>query len=87
MLNRCHNTSGYPINAGDKNKIPYQLDVSSGGTTDATAIFLTKSGIPTGVISVPCRYIHSPVELLSLDDLDKSAELMAKAIECGGDYF
>ena len=73
--------------AADKNKIPYQLDVSSGGTTDATAIFLTKSGIPTGVLSVPCRYIHSPVELLSLDDLDKSAELMAKAIDCVGDYF
>ncbi len=73
--------------AADKNEIPYQLDVSSGGTTDATAIFLTKSGIPTGVLSIPCRYIHSPVELLSLDDLDKSAELMAKAIDCVGDYF
>jgi putative aminopeptidase FrvX len=60
--------------------IPYQLDILSGGTTDATAIHLTKSGIPAGVVSVPTRYLHSPIEVLSLDDLDKGAELIAQAI-------
>jgi len=67
--------------------IEYQLSVSEGGTTDATAIHLTRNGIPTGVIGVPTRYIHSPVELLSLKDLDKCAELVARAVERVGDYF
>ncbi len=68
-------------------KIDYQLSVSEGGMTDAAIIHLTRSGIPTGVIGVPTRYIHSPVELLSLKDIDKSAELLARAIERVGDYF
>lgn len=68
-------------------KIPVQLEVSDGGTTDATAIHLTRSGIPTGVISVPTRYIHSPVEVLSLSDIDKAAELMARALETAQRYF
>ena len=67
--------------------IQYQLSVSEGGTTDATAIHLTRSGIPTGVIGVPTRYIHSPVELLSLKDLDKCAELIARALEHVGEFF
>ncbi len=68
-------------------KIDYQLSVSEGGMTDAAIIHLTRNGIPTGVIGVPTRYIHSPVELLSLKDIDKSAELLARAIERVGDYF
>ncbi|HNX39899.1 MAG TPA: M42 family metallopeptidase [Methanothrix sp.] len=67
--------------------IPIQLEASDGGTTDATAIYLTKSGIPTGVISVATRYIHSPVEVLSLSDIDKSAELMARCLETAGRHF
>jgi endoglucanase len=67
--------------------IPSQLEVSEGGTTDATAIYLSRSGIPTGVLSVPTRYIHSPVEVLSLDDIDKAAELMARALETAPKYF
>ncbi|MCD6210921.1 MAG: M42 family metallopeptidase [Methanophagales archaeon] len=67
--------------------IQYQLSVSEGGTTDATAIHLTRGGIPTGVIGVPTRYIHSPVELLSLNDLDKCAELIARALEHVGEFF
>jgi len=68
-------------------QIPVQLEASDGGTTDATAIYLTKSGIPTGVISVATRYIHSPVEVLSLRDIDKAADLMARCLETAGRYF
>jgi putative aminopeptidase FrvX len=67
--------------------IPVQLEASDGGTTDATAIYQTRSGIPTGVISVATRYIHSPVEVLSLSDIDKAADLMAKALETAPRYF
>jgi len=61
-----------------KNNIPYQAEVLPGGTTDATIIQLNREGVPSGVISVPTRYIHSPVELLDLKDLYYSIEL-AKA--------
>ncbi|NPV62439.1 MAG: M42 family metallopeptidase [Methanotrichaceae archaeon] len=67
--------------------IPVQLEASDGGTTDATSIHLTKAGIPTGVISVATRYIHSPVEVLSLKDIDQAAELIARALESAPAYF
>ncbi len=67
--------------------IPVQLEASEGGTTDATAIYLTRAGIPTGAISVATRYIHSPVEVLSLSDIDKAANLMARALETAPRYF
>ncbi len=71
----------------DAASIAYQLDVGSGGTTDATAIHLTRSGIPTGVLSVPTRYLHSPIEVLSLDDLDRCAELIAQAVLTVHEHF
>jgi endoglucanase len=55
--------------------------VSEGGTTDATAIHLTREGIPTGVLSVPTRYIHTPVEVVSLDDIENTIKLLVAAIE------
>ena len=70
-----------------KNKIAYQLDVSDGGTTDATAISLTRAGIPAGVISVATRYLHSPVEVLSLADMESCADLIAHAVGSAGKWF
>ncbi|MHC1573715.1 MAG: M42 family metallopeptidase [Candidatus Syntropharchaeales archaeon] len=71
----------------EKHEIPYQVDVSDGGTTDATAISLTRDGVPSSVISVPARYIHSPVEVVSLGDIDRGAELIARSVESAGAYF
>jgi len=71
----------------EKNKIAYQLDVSDGGTTDATAISLTRAGIPAGVISVTTRYLHSPVEVLSLGDMESCADLIAHAVRTAGKWF
>jgi endoglucanase len=70
-----------------KAQIAYQRDVSSGGTTDATAINLTRAGIPAGVVSVVTRYLHTPVEVLNLEDLDAAAELIARMLETVGEYF
>lgn len=69
------------IEAAREKEIPYQLEVSEGGTTDATAIHLTREGIPTGVLSVPTRYIHTPVEVVSLDDIENTVKLLVSAIE------
>ncbi len=64
-----------------KEGIKYQLEVAEGGTTDAAVIHITKAGIPSGVVSVPTRYMHSGVEIISLHDLEESAKLVAKTME------
>lgn len=71
----------------EKNGIPYQLEVAEGGTTDASAINLTKEGIPAGVISVPARYVHSPVEVVDLNDVNWAVDLVVKALENANSYF
>jgi len=48
-----------------------------GTGTDADAIHLSRAGIPTGLVSVPLRYMHSPVELAMLSDMDAAARLIA----------
>ncbi|MFQ5816263.1 MAG: M42 family metallopeptidase, partial [Candidatus Hydrothermarchaeaceae archaeon] len=69
------------ISTAEKNKIPYQLEVSEGGTTDATAIHLTKEGVPSGVVSIPTRYLHSPVEVANLKDIRNAIKLITLAIQ------
>lgn len=75
------------IETAEKHKIPYQLEVAEGGTTDATAINLTRAGIPAGVVSVPARYIHSPVEVVDLKDVESAVNIVARAIENAKNYF
>ena len=54
--------------AAEADGIPYQYKTVRGGGTDGGAIHTAQSGIPTMVLSVPCRYVHSPAALLNLDD-------------------
>lgn len=62
----------------EANNIPYGIEANPRATyTDADAIAPAREGIPTGVISVPNRYMHSPNELISLDDLDACIKLIA----------
>ena len=68
------------INTAKKHKIPYQIDVVEGGMTDGAMIYMTREGVPTGVISIACRYIHSPNGVFSMKDLDMSIDLLVKAI-------
>jgi putative aminopeptidase FrvX len=64
--------------AAEAEGIPYTLESLGKGTgTDADAIHLSRSGIPSGLISIPCRYMHSPVEMVSLADIDAAARLIA----------
>jgi putative aminopeptidase FrvX len=58
--------------------IPYTLDSQGRWTsTDADAVAIARSGIPTGLVGVPLRYMHSPVEMVSLDDVEAAAQLIA----------
>ncbi len=59
-------------------EIPFTIESLGRGTgTDADAIHLSRAGIPTGLVSVPCRYMHSPVEMVSLADIEAAAKLIA----------
>ncbi len=66
-----------------ENDISYQLEVLEKGGTNAGAIHLTNGGVPSGVISIPTRYIHSPSEMVDLDDVKASIKLLTKMIEKG----
>lgn len=70
------------ITTAKEEEIPVQLEVSEGGTTDATAIHLTREGIPSGVVSVPTRYIHTTVSIASMEDIENTVNLLVKALEC-----
>ncbi|MDX8550958.1 M42 family metallopeptidase [Methanospirillum sp. J.3.6.1-F.2.7.3] len=67
--------------AGDKMKIPYQLEVGDGGNTDASIINLVRDGIPSIPLSVPSRYIHSPVEVVDLKDVESTIDLLVDALK------
>lgn len=62
-------------------EIPYTIQASPKATrTDADGIHLSRRGVPTGLISIPNRYMHSPNEIVSLDDLFYAARLIAAFI-------
>jgi endoglucanase len=69
------------VETAKENKIKYQLDVLEGGMTDGAMININREGIPTGVLSVPCRYAHSPTGVFSMDDLNALIDLALKSIE------
>lgn len=60
----------------NERKITWQLKQPLGGGTDGGLIALTRGGVPTGVVSIPCRYIHSSISLLKLSDLAATVDLV-----------
>jgi endoglucanase len=68
------------IKAAKRKRIKHQLSVGEGGTTDATAIHLTREGIPSGVVSIPIRYVHSPVEVASMKDIKDAVDLILASL-------
>jgi putative aminopeptidase FrvX len=68
------------MDSAKENKIPYQLETGIRGSTDAARIALSRGGVPSGVISVSARYIHSPAAILDLDDAENAVGLAVAAI-------
>ncbi|MCS7011968.1 MAG: M42 family metallopeptidase [Anaerolineales bacterium] len=64
------------IRTAEKAKIPYQREVLEGGSTDARAIQLTRAGVPAGCLSIPCRYVHTPSEMVDYDDVQNAVRLL-----------
>ncbi|MEM1550029.1 MAG: M42 family metallopeptidase [Candidatus Methanomethylicia archaeon] len=69
------------METADRNNIPYQFKRVPSGSTDAAAIHLTRGGVPSGVIAVPCRYIHGSSAIAHVDDIKASINLALKCIE------
>jgi putative aminopeptidase FrvX len=66
------------IETAESERIPYRIEAASRDThTDAEAIFNAHRGVATGLVSVPNRYMHSPNEMVALDDLERTARLLA----------
>ncbi len=62
----------------EQEKLPFTVESLGRMTgTDADAVHISRAGIPTGIVSVPIRYMHSPVELVSLADIEVAAKLIA----------
>src|ERR1700752_262663 len=68
------------IRVAEKNKIPYQREVLLIGSTDAHAIQITRAGVPSGCISIPTRYVHSPSEMVDYSDIENAVKLLAAVL-------
>jgi len=69
------------IRVAESHQIPCQREVLLGGTTDARAIQTSRSGVPTGCLSLPTRFIHTASEMLDMDDLANSVRLLVALLE------
>ena len=69
------------VELAKKHEIKYQMEVLEFGGTDSGAIHTTKEGVPSGVISIPTRYVHSTVEMASKDDIIESVRLLKAYLE------
>jgi putative aminopeptidase FrvX len=64
----------------EREQIPFTVEASARATgTDADAVHISRAGVPTGLVSIPIRYMHSPVELVQLEDVHACARLIAAA--------
>jgi putative aminopeptidase FrvX len=69
------------MDVAEENKIPYQLEAGLAGTTDASRISLAREGVPSGPLSIPTRYIHSPTSMINLKDIENVVKLTSAAIK------
>ncbi|HWQ11119.1 MAG TPA: hypothetical protein VN436_18510, partial [Holophaga sp.] len=69
------------VAAATKAGVPFQIGAEPRGTgTDANAIQLSRGGKVAGLVSIPLRYMHTPTEVLSLQDLDSAVKLLARFV-------
>ena len=66
--------------AAERAGIEYQREVLTAGGTDAGAMQQTRAGVPCGVLSVACRYVHSACEVISIADAEQGARLIAELL-------
>jgi len=69
------------VRQAKKAKIPYQMEVLLGGSTDAAAMQLVRAGVPAGCLSIPCRYVHTPSEMVDERDVENSVRLLLEILK------
>ena len=67
--------------AAERAGAKYQREVLTAGGTDAGAIQRSRGGIPSGVLSIPCRYVHSPNEVVSLNDMEEGVKMLVELLK------
>jgi len=68
--------------AGRAAKVPYQIEIDEGHTgTDADAISVRQTGIVVGTVSIACRYMHTPCEVIHLEDLTRTVALLTRFVQ------
>jgi putative aminopeptidase FrvX len=60
--------------------IPFQFEVLESGSTDASIIQLTRAGVPAGCLSIPCRYVHTPSEMVDKHDVENAVHLLIELL-------
>jgi endoglucanase len=68
------------VGKAEQMKMPFQPEVLESGGTDAGSIHLTREGVPSGAISIPCRYVHTPGEMIDLTDLQGGVSLLVELL-------
>jgi putative aminopeptidase FrvX len=71
----------FVVETAKKHDVKYQLAVRTGGGTDAGAIHLSGTGVPSIVLGVPVRYIHAPVGMMSLEDYENALKLLQELVK------
>lgn len=69
------------IDTAETQNIPYQMEVLPYGGTDAGAIHLTKTGVPSAVLSIPTRYLHTPAEMIDVQDAAATSNLLTAFLQ------
>ncbi len=69
------------ITLGEAKSIPFQFKKVPTGGTDAGAIHLSKAGVPSGTVALPCRYIHGPASVAHIDDLKNTIALVTEFVK------
>lgn len=69
------------VQTASEQEIPYQLEVLDGGATDASSMQSSRGGVPSGVISIPSRYVHSPSEMIDIGDTEACIKLLTATLE------
>ncbi len=64
------------VQIAEEHDIPYQLEVLPLGSTDAAAIQAARSGVIAGAVSIPCRYVHTPSEMVDMTDVENTVRLL-----------
>jgi tetrahedral aminopeptidase len=78
----CHpKIKNYLVDTAKKHNIKYQFEVLEYGATDGAEIHVSKTGVLTGAISIPTRYIHTPQELVDMKDVECAINLLVRAVE------